>query len=383
MKRVLLVQPSMQPPGGGNGVAAWVLQSLVREHRVTVLSWRPVEIEPINRFFGTHLQSSDFDTIQVPRQWTAIPDHLPVPATLLKLALIMRYTRRVSDGFDVIFGVHNETDYGRRGIQYIHYPTYLRPRPDVDLRWYHPPPGGLNAYYALTDRLAGFSMERLKQNVTLVNSDWTGAHVKSFLGIETRTVYPPVVDPDPPLPWGERSPHFMAVGRLSPEKDYERVMRILARVRAHAPDLRLTIVGTSDRHGTTYFRRLTRLAASLGSWIQFRQDLSRQEVKRLMASHRYGIHGMREEHFGMASAELVRAGAIVWVPRGGGQMEIVGHQPALMYDSDDDAVEKISSVLGNTSRQNRLREFLAEQGPRFSTARFVAQVRDTVAAFTG
>ena len=30
MKRVLLVQPSMQPPGGGNGVAAWMLQALVR-----------------------------------------------------------------------------------------------------------------------------------------------------------------------------------------------------------------------------------------------------------------------------------------------------------------------------------------------------------------
>lgn len=171
MKRVLLVQPSMQPPGGGNGVAAWVLQALVREHRVTVLSWRPVDIAPINRFFGTHLESSDFDTIQVPRHWTAIPDHLPVPATLLKLALIMRYTRRVGDGFDVIFGVHNETDYGRRGIQYIHYPTYLRPRPAVDLRWYHPPQAGLDLYYSLTDRVAGFSMARLRQNVTLVNSN--------------------------------------------------------------------------------------------------------------------------------------------------------------------------------------------------------------------
>ena len=33
VKRVLLVQPSLQPPGGGNGVAAWVLQSLVGVHR--------------------------------------------------------------------------------------------------------------------------------------------------------------------------------------------------------------------------------------------------------------------------------------------------------------------------------------------------------------
>ena len=51
----------------------------------------------------------------------------------------MRYTRRFIDRFDVLVGVHNETDYGRRGIQYVHYPTYLRPRPAVDLRWYHRP----------------------------------------------------------------------------------------------------------------------------------------------------------------------------------------------------------------------------------------------------
>ena len=154
MKRVLLVQPSMQPPGGGNGVAAWVLQALVPGHRVTVLSWRPVDVEPINRFFGTHLKANDFESVVVPWHWRVIPDHLPVPATLIKLSLMMRYTRKVSAGFDVVFGIFNETDYGRKGIQYIHYPTYLRPRPEVDLRWYHAPQGGLNAYYALADRIA-------------------------------------------------------------------------------------------------------------------------------------------------------------------------------------------------------------------------------------
>jgi len=118
MKRVLLVQPSLQPPGGGNGVAAWVLQALIPEYEVTVLSWTRVEVGPINRFFGTHLAPGDFRTTLVPRHWARIPDRLPVPATLMKLALIMRYTRRVSEGFDVIFGVYNETDYGRRGIQY-------------------------------------------------------------------------------------------------------------------------------------------------------------------------------------------------------------------------------------------------------------------------
>jgi len=381
MKRVLLVQPSMQPPGGGNGVAAWVLQALVAEYRVTVLSWRPVEIDPINRFFGTHLRPSEFDTIVVPRSWRLMADHLPTPSTLIKLSLLMRYTRRISAGFDVVFGVHNETDYGRRGIQYVHYPTYLRPRPKEDLRWYHRPRSGLNLYYAIADRIADFSLDRLKANFTLVNSDWTGERVSTFLGIETRTLYPPVVDPAPAVPWSERRNAFLAVGRISPEKEYERVMRILARVREHAPDITLTIIGTRDRHAGRYFRSLTSLAASLGSWIDFRDNLARDEVQALMASGRYGIHGMREEHFGMAPAEMARAGAIVWVPRGGGQMEIVGREPALMYESDDDAVQKISATLASASEQQRLREGLAIVSEQFSTTNFMQQVRTIVNDF--
>ena len=235
MKRVLLVQPSMQPPGGSNGVAAWVLQALVPEHRVTVLSWRPVEIDPINRFFGTHLQRSDFDTIVVPRSWRALADHLPVPATLIKLSLLMRYTRKVSDGFDVVFGVYNETDYGRRGIQYVHYPTYLAAAAQGGSALVSPAAGGLDLYYALADRIAGFSLDRMKANLTLVNSDWTGEHVSRFLGIATRTLYPPVVDPAPGCRGSERRNGFLAVGRISPEKEYERVMRILARVREQVP----------------------------------------------------------------------------------------------------------------------------------------------------
>jgi glycosyltransferase involved in cell wall biosynthesis len=381
MKRVLLVQPSMQPPGGGNGVAAWVLQALVPVHDVTVLSWRPVDIDPINRFFGTHLKPGDFTTIEVPAAWRWL-DRLPVPATLIKLSLLMRHTRAVSGGFDVLFGVYNETDFGRRGIQYIHYPTYLRPRPDVDLRWYHRPKSSLSAYYRLADAIADFSLPRLKRNVTLVNSDWTGGHVRHFLGIPTQTLYPPVVDPAPGLPWHERADGFLAIGRISPEKEYERIMDILARVREQAPQTTLTIIGTWDRHARRYRDRLEAKAAGLGSWIQFRQNVTRDEMRRLMASHKYGIHGMREEHFGMSPAELARAGCVVWVPRGGGQMEIVNHEAGLMYDSVEDAVATITRTMHDPIEQERLRGVLSASSERFSTDRFIQQVRAIVDDFT-
>ena len=381
MRRVLLVQPSLQPPGGGNGVAAWMLQALAREQRVTVLSWRPVDIEPINRFFGTTLQSGDFDTLVMPRRWTTVPDHLPVPAALMRSALLMRYTRRVTDGFDVIVGGHNETDYGRRGIQYVHYPTYLRPRPEADLRWYHRSAVILQAYYRFADRLADFSVDRMKANLTLANSNWTAAELRRSLGIGARTLYPPVVDAAPPAPWDERRAGFLAIGRISPEKEYERIMRIVAGVRSLNPTITLTIVGTWDRHSRRYYQHLQELAASLGSWIEFRNNLPRSAINDLMATHRYGIHGMRQEHFGMAPAEMVRAGMIVWVPYGGGQVEIVDGEPELVYDSEEQAADKISRALGSVAEQKRLRELLAVRAQSFGSERFVAEVRDIVRTF--
>ena len=101
-----------------------------------------------------------------------------------------------------------------------------------------------------------------------------------------------------------------------------------------------------------------------------------------MGSHRYGIHGMREEHFGMAPAELARAGVIVWVPAGGGQMEIVGRDPALMFESDDDAVEKMLRTMADAAEQRRLRDLLAMTSEQFSTAHFMEQVRGIVRDFT-
>jgi glycosyltransferase involved in cell wall biosynthesis len=383
-RRVLLVQPSMQPPGGGNGVAAWMLQALATEHDVTVLSWWPVDVTPINRFFGTSLRHGGFATHVVPAAWRRIPDALPVPAALLRSSVLMRYTRRVTDDFDVIVGVHNETDYGRRGIQYVHYPTYLRPRPTVDLRWYHRYSPLLGAYYAAADRLADFSLERMKANLTLANSNWTAARIRDFLGIEAPTLYPPVLAATPQAAWHERRRGFVAMGRIAPEKEYERVMRILARVRTHAPDITLTIIGTWDAKAERYYRSLIALAASLdpaGAWITFRQNLSRDEVRALLTTTRYGIHGMREEHFGMAPAEMVRAGLIVWVPNGGGQVEIVGDAPRLRFAADDEAVDAILSVVSDPHEEARLREHLAVQGERFSTERFTTAVRNVVEGF--
>ena len=100
-----------------------------------------------------------------------------------------------------------------------------------------------------------------------------------------------------------------------------------------------------------------------------------------MATHRYGIHGMREEHFGMAPAEMAAAGMLVWVPAGGGQTEIVGDEPSLQFANDEAAIDRIADVLSRPSEQARLSAYLKGRSTLFGTDRFISQARGVVDSF--
>jgi glycosyltransferase involved in cell wall biosynthesis len=209
-----------------------------------------------------------------------------------------------------------------------------------------------------------------------VNSDWTGRLAWARYRIASRTVYPPVTSEASPIAWEARVSEFVCVGRISPEKELERVLDVMTGVHARFGAVRLHVVGTADHRG--YYEQIARRIRAAGDWVQLHENLSRAELLALMGRVRYGIHGMREEHFGMAPAEMVRAGCIVWVPDGGGQVEIVG-DARLTYGSLEDAVAKITGTLRDDAEQARLRAHLATRAPLFSTERFVQQVRAAVA----
>ena len=371
--RVLFLQPSMQPPGGGNGVAAWMLQALRDEHEVTMFTWVAIDLDLINRFWGTSLRPGDFRVLRVPAAVRGLVDALPLPLSLLRTAIMLRMAKRLRAQYDVPVTANNEADFGTIGVQYVHYPWNVFPRPDVDIRWYHLKML-LPLYYGLCQAVSDFSLAGALANVTLVNSDWTGRLAGQRYGFVSRTVYPPVAAEFPPVAWEAREPGFVCIGRIAPKKELDRVIDIVAGVRRAVPAARLHIVGTPDDRA--YSRRVAARAQAAGFAVH--QNLSRAELASLVARQRYGIHGMLEEHFGMAPAEMVRAGCVVWVPNGGGQVEIVA-DPRLVYDSVEDAVAKIVRVLQSPAEEATLRAHLAGRAERFSTDRFMREIRAAVA----
>ena len=153
-RRVLIVQPSFQPPGGGHGVAAWMLEALRGCHHVGVLTWEPLDLDAMNRFYGTSVQKADV-TIEPLARWirTAF-DLVPSPIASLKYSLLLQAAAKIAGRYDLCVSVNNEADFRRPGVQYIHYPYYQRPRPGTDLRWFHGLPA-LLARLLLVGRPAG------------------------------------------------------------------------------------------------------------------------------------------------------------------------------------------------------------------------------------
>jgi glycosyltransferase involved in cell wall biosynthesis len=379
MKKILLVQPSLQPPRGDDCVAVWMIEALKREHAVSVLSWWPIDLAPINRYFGTSLSPSDFTAYTAYPALRRLLDRIPASLSFLKTSLLLRAAKRMNASYDFILTVNNEADFGRRGIQYVHFPWAYPQRPAVDLHWYHCSTAVVGAYYRLCRWVSRFSFDCMKQNLTLVNSNWTGAKVREVHGIGSTTLYPPVPGVFPAVPWAEREDGFVCLGRIAPEKELDTVIDILTGVRARGKDVHLHLIGAPDH--PSYYQRICRRVKENSSWLFLDENLSREDLVHLVAQHRYGIHGKIDEHFGMAVAEMVRADCLVFVPGDGGQVEIVGEAEQLLYKTPEEAVAKIVQTLADTGAQTALRAYLATRKELFSTELFIRQIQDIVRQF--
>jgi len=381
MKRVLLVQPSLNPPGGGNAVAAWIVQALRECCEVSVLTWAPPRLDEINDFYGTSLRARDFASYLTPVRLRRMLDATPASLALLKGAILRREAIRLRSTrtFDVVLGADNEFDFGCRGIQYLNYPKQRLPRPRQDYRWYHRIPGSVNAYRALSYRLADASVDRMRTNLTLVNSAYIAKLVSEVHGIDSQIVFPPVPGRFPQVDWDQREDGILCVGRFSGEKRLETVIEIVGRLRARGHEVVLHLVGDDPRD--RYGKQILALAREHDSWIRIHLSISRDELIGLMTRNRYGIHGMQGEHFGIAVAELQRAGCIVFAPNSGGPAEIVAGDSRLLYESPEDAVSKIAAVLEEPRLRDDLRAALARRRDCFTAERFSAEIRRIVLDF--
>ena len=382
--RVLVVHNDIQPHGGACGVLAWTLQALRRDYEVTLLTTKPFDLPALNRFFGTSLDPIDMHARYIPAAIRKILALDPDAGSIQPYCYLMRNAKRLRPDFDCAVTTNNEADLGLRAVQYVHAPSfehlYGKVTPNLDLSfsrkfsaWRE---GKVRPWMALAD----FSFDRMKQNRTIVNSGWTGNWVRRLYKIETVTLYPPAAGDFPDIPWEARQVGFVVLGRLNPLKRPDLCLRALQIVRQSFPGIELHIVGgkSNFEDEVAYYKELMPLVAANSSWVTLHENISRRRLEELIAHQRYGMHAMVEEPFGMAVAEMVRAGCLPFVHNSGGPPEIVGYDARLLYESVEEAAEKIMTVLANASVQSELRAKLSLRKSLFSPDAFVAGIRAEV-----
>jgi len=371
--KIAVVHPALSL-GGAGAVAVWTLEALKSDYSLVLVTTENIEFARMNAFFGTDLKAGEVKVIRV-----RLPLGHRLDGFLVKIAMAERYYKAHREEFDLAIATRCEMDLGEPGIQYVHCPIWnermLRELGQLPSGWLYR--AGLHRWFyrKMATLLGRHKEERMKQNLTLVNSDWMGQRVKEAYGIETKTVYPPVKNDFPDVSWEEREEGFVSIGAVTPGKRVENMISIIARVREAGIPVHFHIIGGCADH--TYCKKIMQLCKQNSEWLSWEGQLPREELTRLVAKHKYGIHGMPNEHFGIAVAELVKAGCITFVPNSGGQMEIV-NDPRLLYANVDEAAENILYVLQHEGVQTELREHLRLQGQRFSVSMFMKTIKEIV-----
>ena len=380
--RVAVIHPQLRYGGSETG-PLWSVEALKRDHDVTLVTGGKVDLPRLNAYYGTDLRPGEFTVHEVR---LPLGLHRTGKFAGLRGALFTRQCRRLAHGFDVITFHYNPCDLGVPLIQFVADFSFspklqraLHPSLTTARPWWYGDTILRRAYLGLCERLAPSRPENWKENVTVANSQWTAGLLEREFGLITRRVqFPPVPGNFPAVSWDERENGFVCVGRVVPEKRMDAVIGILRQVRQHGFDIHLHILGGLG--GSPFAKKVQALASQHRDWVSLEGRVVGKAKRELMARHKFGINGCEREAFGIAVAELVKAGCLTFVPNGGGQTEIVDH-PSLTFQNEDDAIHKIVSALENPGLQAALVGHLHERSRELSTERFQDAVRSLVAEF--
>lgn len=379
--RVSIVHPRLGF-GGSEAPVLWAAEALKRDCEVSLITGGPVDLGRLNEYYGTQLQPNEITSVSV-----SFPPGLRATSKFagLRSRFVQKFVRQAEAGFDLMISGYGPGSFEKPGLQYIadfsfmyEWRTDFDPSLKGQKNWWYGDTVIRKLYTRLCDAIYVSDRDAWRQNRTLAISNWCTNILKTRLGIEAVTLYPPVAANFPDVPWEKREHGFVSIGRVVPEKRIDMAIRVLRKVRASGHNVHLHILGSFD--DSDYGRQLRSLCAENGEWVHPEGRVFEKQKKEVIAAHRYGIHARENEAFGIAPAEMLKGGCITFVPNSGGQVEIVNHC-TLTYGSEADAAQKICAVLSSVALQGDLRRHLAEQARKFSVENFMAGFRQVVMEF--
>ncbi len=354
--------------GGAEAVGLWMLEALKDDYDVTLFTFSEPDFKKLNSLYETQLSR---DSIKVnfifPREFSHFVDFCRSNNDEFRkivLHSILAKMRIKKDDYDLLISGYNAVDLGKKGIQYIHWVKVLEGRKKI------------------YNKIFNFSEQQLKENISVVNSYQVAQIVKETYGIDSRVIYPPVMLKDCTLSRDKKENAFVCSGRLVKTKQPHQVIQILERVRQQGFDVKLYLTGGAGGiYESEYRQFLQKMVEANSTWIKLYENLSYEDYAAILYRCRYGIH-YKIEPFGISIAEMIKAGLIPFVRSRGGQVEIVGQENTdLLFDNQEQAVQKITEVLSNYDKQENLLNCLQSRKKLFSTIRFTEKINIIVSQY--
>lgn len=167
----------------------------------------------------------------------------------------------------------------------------------------------------------------------MVNSTWTENHINSLwkAPLKTHRIYPPCDVSDlkrlEQLSNDQERIVILSVAQFRPEKDHPLQLQAMYELRSLLINdeplwnrLRLVIVGScrddGDMERMTNMKDLSR-HLSLEDNVEFKVNVSYQELVQCYQTAKIGLHTMWNEHFGIGVVECMAAGLIMVANRYG------------------------------------------------------------------
>ena len=188
--------------------------------------------------------------------------------------------------------------------------------------------------------------------------------LRGYFGPFNGTVfYPPTTFEfnDPSVP---RDPLLaIYVGRIFPPKRITDLVAIVEKARSlSGKDIRFRIAGALQP--MPYTELLKSLAAER-PWMELVGPVYGRDKEKFMLSATYALHAERDEAFGIAIAEYLKAGCIPIVPDTGGPKEIVDDR-ALEFHTVESAAGILSRLVGDDAFREARRSHCTARAAKFS-----------------
>lgn len=352
--------------GGGGAVAMNIAQALQDEHTLSLVTTRSKDVNDLNEYYSTNVTEIEIYEFSILDRIDKM-GHLRV----MKDSLLSRLVDTFWPNYDLVINTTSDIKVSGKSITYVHGPYQILER-SIKERNHN----GISKYYF---RMCDYIESKEKKSPKfLANSQWTSNNVSDKINIKPSIVSPPVYTDDiEPIEWKERRNDILTIGRLSPEKNILRNIKIVERIRERGHKVQYHIVGPKSEDRLDYVSKVEREARK-HDFVHLEGKIEREKLSSMISSFKWGLHGHDCEHFGITVAELVSGGVIPFVPNDGGQIEIVNFCNKVTYESEEEAAAKLDKAMKSDERVRKIKYELHDMKNKFGVRRFREEIKHIV-----